>query len=216
MILRPFLLPLVIGGLADHYGHTISRASFVAFGDMFGLGVGTLLWAAIISWANWRHSAMAAMVVAVAMNAASAFMTHYQLLLAMRFLAGVGAGALLAITNSGLSHARDPDRTVGLYMFVVLLFAALAYYVFPRFIEASGMAWFFLTIVGVAAVLGLGSLWIPGRIESVRRQQEMKVRDAPAPVANWIRACGALGVFSGFSRRLSCSPISSGLRGKPV
>lgn len=196
--IAPFLIPLIIGGLVDDYGYTINRASFVAFGDMFGLGVGTLLWATIMHRANWRRSAIAAMLLVVTANAASALFTQYSVLFGIRILAGIGAGTLLALTNSGLSHARDPDRTVGLYMFVVLLFASVAYYVFPRVIESSGMVWFFASVAAVAGALGLGSLWIPAEIAPAQVQHEggdaLLDRTAPA----WIKAGAALGVFFWF------------------
>lgn len=193
-----FLIPLIIGGLVDDYGYTINRASFVAFGDMFGLGVGTLLWSAIMHHANWRRSAIMAMLLVVTANAASALFTQYSILFAIRILAGTGAGTLLALTNSGLSHSRDPDRTVGLYMFVVLLFASVAYFVFPRVIESSGMVWFFLSLAAVAGMLGLGSFWVPAVIASVQVQRDGGGLPLDRTVPTWIKASAALGVFFWF------------------
>lgn len=196
--IAPFLIPLIIGGLVDDYGFTINRASFIAFGDMFGLGVGTLLWAAIMRRAHWRNSALIAMVLVVAANSASAFLTQYYLLFVVRIFAGIGAGMLLALTNSGLSHARDPDRTVGLYMFVVLLFASVAYYVFPHVIETSGMSAFFLSVAAVACLLGLGGQWIPAKLACSEQDGERTASLPDQSVPVWIKASAALGVFFWF------------------
>ena len=49
-----FILPLIVGALVDYVDFSIQQASYIASADMFGLGIGTLVWSRFILTRDWR------------------------------------------------------------------------------------------------------------------------------------------------------------------
>lgn len=196
--ISPFILPIIVGGIVDHLNLNIQQASYVAFSDMSGLGLGTLIWAAVITRANWRYSGLAAIVLLIVANVVSANIDDYTSLLVVRFFAGLGAGMLLAITNSGLSHARDPDRIVGIYMVTVLLFATVALYVFPHMLDNFGLPSLFYTIAAAASVFAFSAFMIPEKLGGQSPVNDEEEDLSLPKVSMGVKVSSALGVFCFF------------------
>lgn len=194
--ISPFILPIIVGGVVDHLALNIQQASYIAFSDMAGLGIGTLIWSAIITKANWRLSGAIAILLVVVSNLISAQLDTLIPLLVVRFFAGLGAGLLLAITNSGLSHAKDPDRVVGIYMCMVLLFATLALYAFPHLLDAKGVGSMFNTIALVTLALGILVVKIPTKISHSSTTTMLDSEQQKSKLAT--RVLASLGVLAFF------------------
>lgn len=196
--IAPFILPIIVGSIVDHLGLNVQQASYIAFSDMLGLGLGTLIWAAFITRANWRYSGLVSISILIVANIVSANLHDFGALMFARFFAGLGAGLLLAITNSGLSHAKDPDRVVGIYMMSVLLFATLALFGSPHLVENFGLSALFYTIAGFASFFALGAFLIPEKLGGEQQAKEESLDSASNKVPLKVKISSALGVFCFF------------------
>ena len=161
--LAPFIMPVIVGGVVDHLGVSLAEAGYVAFADMFGLGVGALAWSRLISSANWRNYGLFAVLLVVVGNIACTMISALPPLMAARVVVGLGSGLLLAIGNSGLTMTRDPDRTIGIVTVVAMLSASLALFAFPLLVAAQGVDAMFYAMAAATALAGLGVFGMPQR-----------------------------------------------------
>lgn len=159
--LAPFIMPVIVGGVVDHLGVSLAEAGYVAFADMFGLGVGALAWSRLIASANWRNYGLLAVVLVVVGNIACTMISALPPLMAARVVVGLGSGLLLAIGNSGLTMTRDPDRTIGIVTVVAMLSASFALFAFPLLVAAQGVDAMFYAMAAATAVAGLGVFGMP-------------------------------------------------------
>ena len=192
--LAPFIMPVIVGGVVDHLGVSLAEAGYVAFGDMFGLGAGALLWSRLISSHNWRLFALAAVLFVVVGNLACTQITSLLPLITARMVVGFGSGLILAIGNSGLTMTRDPDRTIGIVTVAAMLSASLALYVFPLLVDNYGVNAMFVAMAGATAVAGLGVVGMP--VRSPKTDSSGEHPDATAPYqTSAIGYFALLGVF---------------------
>lgn len=188
--LAPFIMPVIVGGVVDHLGVSLAEAGYVAFADMFGLGVGALVWSRLISSANWRNYGLLAVTLVVAGNVACTMISSLPPLMAARVAVGLGSGLLLAIGNSGLTMTRDPDRTIGIVTVVAMLSASLALFVFPLLVAAQGVDAMFYAMAAATAIAGLGVFGMPRRSPKAADPDGHAERDLEASADATITSTG--------------------------
>ena len=201
--ISPFILPIIIGALVDHVGMSIQDASYVASADMFGLGLGTLIWSKFILSANWRKFALLSALMLFTGNLLCAFSETLVTAAASRFLAGTGGGLMLVIGVSGLSNTKNPDRIVALYMLLVTAVASLVLYSFPYLIAATGAKGMFLTMAGFTGLALISSYFVPKKSVSTNNisanDQENAGSIRSSNPVRWMAVCGVLTSFFGLS-----------------
>jgi len=164
--ISPFILPLIVGALVDYVGLSIQQASYVASADMFGLGIGTLIWSRFILTSNWRWFALLAAALLLSGNLLCAFSDTFISAAISRFIAGLGGGLMLAIGVSGLASTVNPDRIVGVYTILVTLVASIILFVFPYLLAQSGAKGMFLAMAGLSCMAGVSSFFVPRKSTS--------------------------------------------------
>lgn len=205
--MSPFILPLIVGALVDYVDFSIQQASYIASADMFGLGAGTLLWSRYILTADWRKFAFASAVLLFVGNVLCAVTDTFLAVILSRFVAGIGAGLMLAIGVSGLSNTRNPDRVVAIYMILVTMVASLVLYVFPFLLVQSGSRGMFFALAGFACLAGVSSFFVP-RVSKRIDQSDTQIEEVATPsssrsgsffVVSLLGVSGVLVVFFGMS-----------------
>ncbi len=205
--MSPFILPLIVGALVDYVDFSIQQASYIASADMFGLGAGTLLWSRFILTADWRKFAVASAVLLFVGNVLCAVTDTFSAVILSRFVAGIGAGLMLAIGVSGLSNTRNPDRVVAIYMILVTMVASLVLYVFPFLLVQSGSRGMFFALAGFACLAGVSSFFVP-RVSKRIDQSDTQIEEVATPsssrsgsffVVSLLGVSGVLVVFFGMS-----------------
>lgn len=156
-----FILPLIVGALVDHFGFSIQQASYIAAADMFGLGLGTLLWSRFILTQDWRKFAFTSAILLFLGNVFCAFADTFLAVGLSRFVAGIGAGLMLTIGVSGLAQTANPDRVMGIFGMVVTGVASLCLFVFPFLLVESGSKGMFFALAGFACLAGVACRFIP-------------------------------------------------------
>lgn len=180
-----FILPLIIGALVDYVDFSIQQASYIASADMFGLGIGTLLWSRFILTSNWQKFAFASAILLFLGNVFCAVNDTFLAVGLSRFVAGMGAGLMLTIGVSGLSQTANPDRVMGVFGMVVTAVASACLFGFPFLLVESGSKGMFIALAGFACLAGVSCWYIPkfSLIEetSKKEKQEQATTASPQP-----------------------------------
>lgn len=138
--------PGFVQGLVEHLGFDDSGAGFTASAEMFGIAATTILLTFVASRLNWRKVFASSLFVMFAANAACTFVSDVDAFVALRFVAGLGAGGLVSLSFAAIGLTRNPDRNFGYLIMWVLTYGAFGLLVMPTAYELTGMdgvLWFF-------------------------------------------------------------------------
>ncbi len=138
--------PGFVQGLVQHLGFDDQGAGYTASAEMFGLAATTILMTFIAHRVNWRKVMAASLLVMFGANAACTLTSDLNAFVALRFIAGLGAGSLVSLSFAAVGLTRNPDRNFGLLIMWVLTYGALVLWAMPTAYEWAGMngvIWFF-------------------------------------------------------------------------
>jgi predicted MFS family arabinose efflux permease len=111
--------PFMIGGFMDGLSLSERDAGFIASLELLTLAVTAIVMAPILPRLSYRRAALCAVVIAVLAQGASIFSNSLVSVATLRGLAGVGEGALCAISLSVVaSRSRNPDKLYGYFQIV--------------------------------------------------------------------------------------------------
>lgn len=123
-------------------------------GDLFSCELGAMSLATLPAWwwlrrVDWRRAALAAGLLFVVANLASAFASGYSTLLALRFASALAGGSLMILCMSSAASTTNPGRTYGLWVMGQLVVGALGLAVLPKLFAAHGIAAAYLLLAGL-------------------------------------------------------------------
>jgi len=163
------LMPMLVGGVIDSYNFSEQQAGYIAALEGMGLVVSSLLAALWVRNVSWVRALFICFIANAVINVASANVTDFMSLLVVRFLAGMTAGSIFAITVTALGDNSHPDRAFGIAQVVqgVMMFVAFA--VAPYILEqwdVSGL-YYMLAAASVLMVLALKRYPVAGADRSI-------------------------------------------------
>ena len=122
------LMPMLVGGVIDGYGFSEQQAGYIAALEGMGLVVSSLLAAAWVRRLSWTTALLAGFVINAVLNIISANLSDFTPLLILRFLAGMSAGSIFAVTVAALGDNTHPDRAFGIAQVMqgAMMFVAFA------------------------------------------------------------------------------------------
>lgn len=138
--------PGFVQGLVEYLGFDDQGAGKVVSAEMWGLAATTILMTFIAHRVNWRVVVFGSLVVMFVANAACTLTTDVSTFVALRFIAGLGAGSLVSLSFAAVGLTRNPDRNFGLLIMWVLTYGAIVLMLMPMAYEAfgfNGVIWFF-------------------------------------------------------------------------
>ncbi len=138
--------PGFVQGLVELLGYSAEQAGQCASVEMFGIAATTVLMTFSAHRFNWRLVVAFSLILMFAANALSTLVQDMQAFMALRFAAGLGAGALVSLSFAAVGLTADPDRNFGLLIMWVLIYGALGLWLMPSAYELAGMngvLWFF-------------------------------------------------------------------------
>ena len=138
--------PGFVQGLVEYLGFDDQGAGKVVSAEMWGLAVTTILMTFIAHRVNWRAVVFGSLVVMFLANAACTLTTDVSTFVALRFIAGLGAGSLVSLSFAAVGLTKNPDRNFGLLIMWVLTYGAIVLMLMPMAYEAfgfNGVIWFF-------------------------------------------------------------------------
>ena len=164
--------PGFVQGLVEYVGFDDQGAGYTASAEMFGLAATTILMTFIAHRVNWRTVILGSLIVMFLANAMCTLTTDLNTFVALRFIAGLGAGSLVSLSFAIVGLTSNPDRNFGLLIMWVLTYGAIVLWAMPSayaFAGMSGALWFFalFPLFGVPFIKHL-----PANGESVAQVEE--------------------------------------------
>ena len=172
--------PGFVQGLVEYVGFDVQGAGYTASAEMFGLAATTILMTFIAHRVNWRTVILGSLIVMFLANVLCTLTTDLNTFVALRFIAGLGAGSLVSLSFAIVGLTSNPDRNFGLLIMWVLTYGAIVLWAMPSAYAFAGMGgalWFF-AIFPLLAVPFIKHL--PANGESVAQVEEDAVNLTPA------------------------------------
>jgi predicted MFS family arabinose efflux permease len=138
--------PGFVQGLVEYVGFDDQGAGFAMTAEMFGLATTTILMTFTAQRVNWRAVILGSLIVMFLANVLCTLTTDLNTFMALRFLAGLGAGSLVSLSFAAIGLTRNPDRNFGLLIMWVLTYGAIVLWLMPSAYALAGMngvLWFF-------------------------------------------------------------------------
>jgi predicted MFS family arabinose efflux permease len=138
--------PGFVQGLVEHLGFDEQSAGYTASAEMFGIAATTVALTFAADRTNWRVVLALSLLVMFAANAACTTVADRDAFVALRFVAGLGAGGIVSLSFAAIGLTRHPDRNFGYLIMWVLTYGALGLLAMPSAFDLFGMAgvlWFF-------------------------------------------------------------------------
>jgi len=115
-------IPVISTAWAGKLGFTAEQVGRVAGADLGGLSIGAIITALIISRMNRRHLVLIGIFLTIVANYLCTIYDHYEVVLWLRALSGVGNGIYTAVAVAALGATIKPTRA---YNFMLFAFAFL-------------------------------------------------------------------------------------------
>ncbi len=207
------ILPALVQGYVGQLGMSERDAGFLASMETWGMFVAALAMMVLMSRVNWRTLIRVSLIAMVAANLLSIFTGNAVALSVLRFAAGLGGGAIVALSYAmiGLTSARN--RNFGWAVFFVLLYGAIVFPVLPVIYTQFGLAgaFFFFAVfssLGLPFVGGLpkrGSAPPEGEADAVNLSGAMKGLAVLTMLLYFIAQIGVWSYFYRFGIRYGIS-----------
>lgn len=155
--------PIFIGLLTERLGLSVAQQSWTLSVEMCGSVVGTLLYLPMIRFLGPRALALGTALLLLFANAATASVTMFDPLLALRGLSGLCSGVLYSYAIYWLGSMPGQDRSFGILLFVQTALFAGSAVLMPMIAEWQGFAGAIYYLVAWFALVCLLSLCLPAR-----------------------------------------------------
>jgi len=167
--LMPLLvLPVMVGSYVDFLGLTESEAGYLASAGFLGSAIAAIYISLRIHHLDLRKLAYTGLTLMILADGVSITAAHlpFWVLVAMRFVSGVGGAATYASVMSAYAGWREPDRAYGLFMSFQFLFSAIGLYGLPWMLTDSGISGMF----ALFAMLDVVALGLVSRLPAVHER----------------------------------------------
>ena len=186
-------LPAFLAVLARARGLTESQAGLSAMADIGGIAFGMTLCGllpGLVRRLTWRGAIAGGLLLLMAANLLSIWVVTFGPYLAVRVLAGLGSGVVIAIVYAVLAEG-DGARSLATYNVGQLATASFAIPFFSKLADTYGISILFMIIAGLAAASLLLVPALPR--ESVR---EMAAEEHHGHAKETVSLAGWLGIGS--------------------
>jgi predicted MFS family arabinose efflux permease len=146
------VLPGFVQGLIQYAGFSPQQAGFIASAETSGIALSTVLMTFVVTRVRWRPIFLISLLLVVIGNLASMGTRNFLVFCALRGFAGLGAGALIALTYGVLGMTKNSDRNFGLSIMIVMSYGAGVFFVMPALYGSLGLAGILLLFAGLGAV----------------------------------------------------------------
>ncbi len=111
-------MPGVVNALAGSIGFSDAEAGQVIAMNGYGGIVGSTIAIFLVRRVHWQRTMFFFMAILAVIDASTAWVSDYAIMLAWRFAAGILGGLCVGIAFSVLARLDNPDRAFGLLLFV--------------------------------------------------------------------------------------------------
>jgi predicted MFS family arabinose efflux permease len=160
--LVPQMSPFVVAGLIDGLSLSEGDAGIVASVELLALAATAILIAPVLPRVSYRRAGLLAVLLTLAAQAASITADGWASLVLLRGAAGIGEGALYAMSLSIVaSHCRNPEKIFGYFQLVWAVGSVALFSVGGIVTAAHAHLGIFALIAGITLALSPLLLVVP-------------------------------------------------------
>lgn len=167
-------IPVISAARVQLLDYSEVEAGRVASADLGGLAAGAMLASFFMANTNRRKLVLIGAALAIVANELCTFYTHYEQVLYLRILAGIGSGLYTSVAVANLGATSKPARAYNLMLFAFAFSQALEIQVLPQ-LSMNGIYYVF---IGGFSVGLLALRWIPVHIDDKRLDVEVDVEES--------------------------------------
>lgn len=202
--LAPQMSPFIVAGLIDGLALSERDAGIVASVELFALAATAISIAPLLPRFSYRRAGLSAVVLTLIAQAASIAANGWASLVLLRGLAGVGEGALYAMSLSIVaSHCKNPEKVFGCFQLVWAIGSVALFSAGGVVTAAFAHQGIFTLIAGITLLFSPLLFLIPD-IRAVKGEQSASIASAPllgvlllAAIVLYIAVSAGLFAFSG-------------------
>jgi predicted MFS family arabinose efflux permease len=182
------LVPLLIGKLGADLALSTAQVGAIPSSELAGVTLANLVGAWLIRTVSWNVLVTLGWALWIAGNAAAATSSVAITLLTLRFLVGIGAGLLSAVSTAALARSSSPERAFAVTAVAQALLGAACTLATPSLLALG--SW--MAVYGLLSLLGLPGLLLRGRLAGLAVVAPAKKVDTPT-----VRTPSAVMMFLG-------------------
>ena len=154
-------LPFIVGSLADEFMLTGSQAGWVGTAVMGGFGAGTLFTMYWQTRWKWRSTCLVHVLIAVGFYLLMHVADSIQIALLFQFAGAAGLGGIYALVLTIFSRHDNPDRMLGMFMFIQIIFTSGYILALSTLISRYGSYGIFGSFAAITLLIIPCSYWFP-------------------------------------------------------
>lgn len=155
-------LPILAGSLLSGLALTTTQVGLLGTVEFAGLFVASLVLAPFVDRGVRKPLALLSAGLIIGMNLLCASRTmSLEMLMAVRFVAGLGAGVALAIGNATIANATNAERFSGHLTIVLVAFMVVVMPILSRVSEAYGYQGVFFGLAVIVLVGAFSIVFLP-------------------------------------------------------
>ncbi len=159
--LPSYALPFIVGSLADEFSLAGNRAGWIGTAVMGGFGAGTLFTMYWQTRWKWRPVCMVHVLIAVGFYLLMRGADSIEIALLFQFVGAAGLGGIYALVLTILSRHSNPDRMIGIFMFVQIVFTSGYILSLSTLISRYGSYGIFASFAAISLLIILCLFWFP-------------------------------------------------------
>jgi MFS transporter, DHA1 family, inner membrane transport protein len=151
------IMAAIVDGLVAGLGLSDEQAGQVGSANIYGAALGALAAVFLVKRWPWRRMAWICLVILIAVDIASIWISSFEVILPVRLAHGVVGGVLTGTAFAVIARTAKPDRTFGMLLFVQFGLGGLAVMVLPPLAPVFGTQALFiaLALFSIATLLML-------------------------------------------------------------
>lgn len=201
------IIPSLIDALARYRGLEVGAAASVMSGEMLGMTVSTAVVAPAVRGFDRRWLAVIAIALCALADVGSMGPFHgASTLYGLRFAAGVGEGALIALVAAALGGTALPARNFAIFVACNMLLSAIMFRVIPPILDGFGINGVFSALLVLLIVATLALPFFPGKAPTSPSGRTSNKTASDSPV-NLTVLLALLGVFVFFTASGTIWPL---------
>lgn len=143
------LLPVLLGAYVDFLSLSETQAGWITSANLAGIALMSLLVSFQVRHRSLYQIAFWGLIVMLLFDALSMLSGDLKSLLFLRFMSGLGGGAVQAVVASAIARSAIAGRGYGIYIGFQFVLPAIAFYLLPAFLERHGLNGLMLLLLGL-------------------------------------------------------------------
>ena len=131
--------PGFVQGMVEYSGLSERQAGYIASAEVWGIAAASVFLALGGHRFNWRTLLNAALLLFVSGNLLSTLADAPASFSLLRFIVGLGSGAMISLTFTIMGLTHHADRNFGYLVAAVLIYAAIGLWGMPTVLHAGGL-----------------------------------------------------------------------------